>query len=95
MPKMSCECGHVFDLTGDITENEMSLFRLTFIVGTAELLDEGKLSGDEFFSSCVASARHVHPCPKCGRMHIETKERSGVFDVYIKESAGSMNEKDG
>ena len=86
MPKMACECGYIFDLTGDTTENELSLFRQTFVERTAELLEEGKLSADDFFSSCVASSRDVHPCPKCGRMHIETKERSGIFDVYVKET---------
>lgn len=85
MPKMACRCGHTFDFTRDPTENEMRLFRQTFIEKTAELLDEGKLSGDDFFSSCVAAARHVHPCPECGRIYIEAKPRSGMFDVYVKE----------
>jgi hypothetical protein len=85
MPKMACRCGYIFDFTGDTTENEMSLFRQTFIEKTAELLDEGKLSADDFYSNCVSSSRDVHPCPECGRLYIESKERSGIFDVYIRE----------
>lgn len=85
MSQMACRCGHVFALVGDTTENEMSLFRQIFVEKTAELLDEGKLSGDDFFSRCVSSARQVHPCPRCGRIYIETKARSGVFDVFINE----------
>lgn len=85
MPKMACRCGHIFDFTGDTTEDELSLFQQTFIEKTAELLDEGKLSADDFFSSCVASSRDVNPCPECGRIYIEDKPRSGRFDVYVKE----------
>lgn len=85
MPKMACECGHLFDFSGDTTENELTLFQKTFIANTAELLDEGKLNGDDYFSSSVASGRDVNPCPKCGRIYIETRARSGVFDAYVKE----------
>lgn len=85
MPKMTCRCDYVFDFTGDTSENELSLFQQTFIEKTAELLDAKELDGDRFFSSCVLASRDVHPCPKCGRIYVEAKPRSGVFDVYVKE----------
>lgn len=90
MPKRACECGYIFDLTGDTTENELRLFQQTFIEKTAELLDEGKLCADDFVSSCVAAARHVYSCPECGRLHIETKDRSGVFDAYVNEDERNL-----
>jgi hypothetical protein len=88
MAKMACRCGHVFRFDVETKEHELSLFPWTFIENTTDKFDEGKLSADDFYSSCVASSRDVHPCSECGRIYIETKERSGVFDVYVKEDSG-------
>lgn len=85
MPKMGCRCGYIFDFSVDTTENELTLFQKTFIANTADLLDEGKLSSDDYFSRSVASGRDVNPCPECGRIYIETNARSGIFDSYVKE----------
>jgi hypothetical protein len=86
MPKMACPCGYIFKFDVDPKEYEHCLLPTKFMLDTAETLDNERINGDDFFSNCSSAGRDVNICPQCGRIHIETKEGSGIFTAYVQET---------
>lgn len=83
MPKLACRCGHIFRIDFETQEYEQCLVPLKFVEDA--VLDKAEINGEQFFDDFAAHCRDVYPCPVCGRVLIEAKERPGMFDVYIKE----------
>ncbi len=86
MPKFTCSCGHVINLSGDTSAAELNLVPETNILEISELLAEGsKLSDEQFFNLIDKSKKIVYECPVCMRLHI--KSGTNRFDTYVLESA--------
>ncbi|MCR8722396.1 MULTISPECIES: hypothetical protein [Pseudomonas syringae group] len=83
MPKFSCVCGYIINLSNGTSEAELSLVSERKIDDIGVLLSVGNLSEDEFYDAISLGASTVYRCPKCSRLHIEVGE--GVFQSYIKE----------
>lgn len=85
MPKLVCRCNHVMRIDFKTESHEQCLVPLGFIEDAVLGSERQQLDGEKFFDDFSAIARDVYPCPECGRIYIETEERSGEFDIYIKE----------
>jgi hypothetical protein len=89
MPKMKCRCDYVFRFNGNAEDYEQCLLPMKFIFDVTDDLEKGSLTSDEFSDRCLMNWRNVHPCPTCGRVYIETKPGSDVFECYVKEEPPS------
>ncbi len=83
MPKFSCVCGYIINLSNGTSEAELSLVSERKIDDIGVLLSVGNVSEDEFYDAIRLGVSTVCRCPKCSRLHIEGGE--GVFQSYIKE----------
>jgi hypothetical protein len=86
MAKMMCKCGNVFHFHDGREDYELSLLPWKFMLDSADALRKGEINESDFLSNCIAIGRDAHPCPKCGRIYIETESGSGEYDSYIKEA---------
>ncbi len=79
MPKLLCACGHVHDLS-PIPDEGYVLIRDRSLEEAIQPAAE-----KERWERIYRSARGMYECPKCGRIMIERKERSGEFRCYRPE----------
>lgn len=89
MPKMKCKCDYIFRFSGKAEDYEQALLPMKFIFEITDDLEKGSITSDEFSDKGLMSWRNVHPCPKCGRLYIETQPGSDEFDCYVREDLPS------
>ena len=84
MPKFSCSCGHVVNLSSWHPDEEFALIPEKRIEKIGELLDEtSSLTIDQYYSLIDEVKTVVYRCPECGRLHIE---ENGKTISYVKEA---------
>lgn len=86
MPKYSCACGYVMNLSQGWSGYELTLVPESIIEGLGERLDGGdSLSSDQFYEALDENSITVYRCPKCKRIHLE--EEPNRFTTYVVEQA--------
>jgi len=85
MPKFSCRCGHVINLSGDTAQAACSLVLEKNIEAIGARLWRGESVSDaQFFDAIDAGRKIVYRCPACHRLHVE-KDGMNLFDTYTLE----------
>lgn len=84
MPKYSCACGFVMNLSQGWSGYELTLIPESTIEALGDRLDsEDKLSSDQLYEALDEKAITVYRCPKCRRLHLE--EEPNKFTTYVAE----------
>ncbi|CAH0321146.1 hypothetical protein SRABI112_05323 [Pseudomonas mediterranea] len=84
MPKYSCVCGYVMNLSQGWSDYEFTLIPESTIEDLGDRLDgENNLSSDQLYEALDEKAITVYRCPKCKRLHLE--EEPNKFTTYIVE----------
>lgn len=83
MPKFSCVCGYVINLSAGTSDCEFSLVSEKIIDDLGGLLSVGGIGEAEFYDAIGSGAVAVYRCPSCNRLHLD--EGGGVFQSYVKE----------
>ncbi len=84
MPKFSCTCGTVLNLSDVWPECELRLVPMARVGEIADRLDSGAgLSGEVFYDMIDEVSITVYRCPVCDRLHLETGKNA--FDTYLRE----------
>ncbi|SMQ05285.1 hypothetical protein SAMN04488482_0359 [Pseudomonas chlororaphis] len=72
MPKYSCVCGYVMNLSQEWSDYELTLISESTIERMGERLDNGgELSSDQRYEALDERAITVYRCPNCRRLHLE------------------------
>lgn len=89
MSKYQCKCGYVMVFQTDRLPYDLYLLPDDSVTDLGENLDKCDLSilenRDMIFYELLKRRKKVMHCPNCGRFHIETDIRSGVYESYIKD----------
>lgn len=84
MPKYSCACGYVMNLSHDWSSYELSLVPESVIEELGDRLNRGDVpSSENFYEVPNGVSTTVYRCPQCNRLHLE--EESNRFITYIVE----------
>lgn len=84
MPKYSCVCGYVMNLSQGWSDYELTLIPESAIERLGERLDNGgELSSDQLYEALDERAITVYRCPNCRRLHLE--EQKNKFTTYVVE----------
>lgn len=84
MPKYSCACGYVMNLSQGWSDYELTLIPESTIEELGDRLDsKDKLSSDQLYEALDEKAITVYRCPKCRRLHLE--EEPNKFTTYVAE----------
>lgn len=84
MPKYSCVCGYVMNLSQGWSDYELSLIPESVVERLGERLDDGdQLSSAQLYEALDERAITVYRCPSCRRLHLE--EGGGRFTTYVVE----------
>lgn len=83
MPKFSCVCGNVINLSRGASDFELSLITEKKIDEIGSMLADGGLSEEEFYNLIDDGAVAVYLCQKCGRLHLD--QGGGKFSSYLRE----------
>lgn len=83
MPKFSCVCGQIINLSHGMSESEFSMVAERKIDELGAALADRWLSEEEFYQQIGAGATTVYRCNKCDRLHID--QGGGKFSSYTKE----------
>lgn len=87
MPKFTCKCGNVLNLSGVWPECEWRLVPMARVGEIADRLDVGQVSsGDEIYDLVDEVSVTVYRCPVCCRLYLETGKNT--FETYAKEPYG-------
>lgn len=84
MPKFSCQCGYVINLSIGTSESEFNLIpeRVVGVVG--QLLSSGPLTEEAFYNAIDPETINVYRCPNCNRLHLEELGKN-KFRTYAPE----------
>lgn len=84
MPKFSCKCGNVLNLSDVWPECEWRLVPMSCLGEVADDLDEGKVpTGDVFYDLIEKMSVTVYRCAVCSRLHLEVAKNR--FESYVRE----------
>jgi hypothetical protein len=88
IPKFTCRCGYVINLSVDGAGAEWTLLPETTIddIGSA-LCDENPPSEEQFYDLIIKEGVTAYRCPACGRLHLEEAGRN-KFVTYMREPSG-------
>lgn len=86
MPKFTCRCSYVMNLSNGAPGFEFSLVPESRIEQIADMLDTPEhLDSDAFYCLVDEVKTTVYRCPSCGRIHVD--EGNCLFNSYVPESA--------
>ncbi|WP_321797382.1 hypothetical protein [Burkholderia sp. BCC1988] len=86
MPKFTCKCGNVINLSGGTTDDEWTLVPEKSIDEIGDSLGGGEIFTDEnFYDVILKNGVTVYRCSVCGRLHLEEGGRN-KFVTYVRES---------
>lgn len=92
MPKFSCCCGEVINLSETPSRSEYALTSENRIEEIARSLSGKDLTQERFYDLIDESKTVVYVCFRCGRMHLESRIHSNEFGIYVLESTSKKNE---
>jgi hypothetical protein len=82
--KFPCRCSYVISLTNSPVPEQLTIVPNALLYELAEVIEEGGISFDGFFSRIDAVGLDAIACPVCGRIWIKKPEDSEYWS-YIKE----------
>ena len=75
MPKYSCHCGYVMNLSNGRSDFELELVPQKNVEGVGDALDApDKLSIEKFYEMIDAGSIDVLRCPQCDRLHLKNED---------------------
>lgn len=80
MPKFSCQCGNVINLSVIPNPNEYAFISELKIDEFMSSYEEGKLSLDDRLDLLLEGAIRTIFCKQCGRFHLERED--GFYNTY-------------
>lgn len=84
MPKYSCACGYVMNISQGWSDCELTLVAESVIDDLGKKLDSGSgLSSEQLYETLDEKAITVYRYPNCGRLHLE--EEQNKFTTYAAE----------
>ncbi|AKH62710.1 MULTISPECIES: hypothetical protein [Photorhabdus] len=86
MPKFTCKCGHVMNLSNEDNDYEYSFIAEKIINEIIWILETNNnvIDSDDFISKIDSKRTSVLTCHECGRFWLENE--GGSYNAYIKES---------
>ncbi|WP_140921497.1 hypothetical protein [Limnobaculum xujianqingii] len=86
MPKFTCRCGYVMNLSDGSNNYEYSFLSENKINKILWILDKtnNRISDDEFIEIVDSDRVRVLCCPQCERFWLENED--GSYNSYVKET---------
>lgn len=87
MPKFTCTCGCVLNLSLGPQDYELTLIPDKNIEEIGDLLAKKQVLDDEVFFNMIDEGRNtVYRCPACRRIHVESRTQKNHFETYVLEA---------
>ncbi len=83
MPKFSCKCGQMINLSNIPNNSEMLIISEKNIDNITPESSSTYSNIGEFLDLFYEKSTHVISCERCGRLYLEESE--GVYSSYVKE----------
>lgn len=83
MPKFSCRCGNVINLSEMESISEWALVRDRQVGAVCSLIKSGPVDDEKFLETLYEDEIDVIWCGVCGRLHLDNGD--GSYATYRKE----------
>lgn len=94
MPKFSCDCGEIINLSECPSKSEYVLISEKRITEIANYISDTRLNEDNFYNLIDGLKTVVYVCFNCGRMHLENRNISNEFVTYVPDNNSDERQSD-